>query len=149
MAFLAQHSPNGALAYLKGLNTVETEKNLFVYWNQEDGSYVHVGRERVYSSADMEEDFILLPALSQADATFLLGLTTKASAALPYTIPEENPELEMALLRVVIYYNPNIKTLTARQTELVARIEAEMVQEYRARKARESVAGPAKRRLIE
>jgi hypothetical protein len=68
----------------------------------------------------MEEDFILLPALSQADATFLLGLTTKASAALPYTIPEENPDLEMALLRVAIYYNPNMKTLTPRQKELVA-----------------------------
>lgn len=120
MAFLAKNSKDGALAYFKGLNTVEVEKNVFVYWNQAAGSYVHVGKDQVHSSADMEDDFILLPALTQADATLLLGLTTKAAAALPCTIPEENPELELALLRVAVYYNPRIQTLTPRQKERVA-----------------------------
>ncbi len=122
MIYFSKNSDGWSLAYLVGLNTVSSKKNMLCYVEHlaenQFGRYITVDGKETYDGSDFEpSDFILIPMdLTELDAIFFAALSAPCAPTLTIKI-EESP-LELPLLRAAMYYNP-IFPMDARQEELV------------------------------
>jgi hypothetical protein len=111
-----------SLAYLVGLNTVSSKKNMLCYVERFSethfGRYTTVDGKHTYDGSDFEpSDFILMQTdLTELDAIRLVALSAPCAASMTMSIPAS--PLELPFLRVAIYYNPKFP-MDARQKELV------------------------------